>query len=158
MVRDLSQPPDRRISYLVGETVHRHLNRLTIEAAVVAEAPSGERLRLEPERIEGQYRWKLPQVDEAGIWRMRAGSDIVDLFAVNLDTRESDLTSIDQEQVRRVFGDVHFLQPGDDLRLAVLGNRYGRELWREFLFLALALLTLEQWIARAPRDVQIQTT
>ena len=158
MVRELSQPPDRRISYLVGETVHRHLNRLTIEAAVVAEAPSGERLRLEPERIEGQYRWKIPQVDEAGIWRMRAGSDIVDLFAVNLDTRESDLTSIDQEQVRRVFGDVHFLQPGDDLRLAVLGNRYGRELWREFLFLALALLTLEQWIARAPRDVQIQTT
>ena len=157
MVRELSQPPDRRVSYLVGETVYRRLDRLAIEAAVAAEAPSGERLRLEPERIEGQYRWKIPQVDEAGIWRLRAGGEIVDLFAVNLDTRESDLTPVDREQVRRVFGDVHFLQPGDDLRLAVLGNRYGRELWREFLLLALALLALEQWVARAPRDVQPQT-
>ena len=132
-------------------------DRFTIGAAITAEAPSGERLRLEPERIEGQYRWKIPQVDEAGIWRLRAGGEIVDLFAVNLDTRESDLTPVDQEQVRRVLGDVHFLQPGDDLRLAVLGNRYGRELWREFLLLALALLALEQWVARAPRDVQPQT-
>ena len=82
---------------------------------------------------------------------------IVDLFAVNIDTRESDLAPVDREQVRRVFGDVHFLQPGDDLRLAVLGNRYGRELWREFLLLALALLALEQWGARAPRDGQPQT-
>ena len=30
------------------------------------------------------------------------------------------------------------------LRLAVLGNRHGRELWREFLILALGLLPAEQ--------------
>ena len=156
MVRDLSQAPDRRASYLIGETVHRRLDRFTVGAAIEAEAPSGERLHLQPERINGQYRWKIPRIDEAGIWRLRAGDEIVDLFAVNPDTRESDLALVDREHVRRVLGNVHILQPGDDLRLAVLGNRYGRELWREFLLLALALLVLEQWIARAPRDVQLQ--
>ncbi|MEE3259164.1 MAG: BatA domain-containing protein [Candidatus Latescibacterota bacterium] len=156
LVRELSLPPNRRTSYLVGETIHRHLNAVDIAAAVEAETPSGERLRLEPERVGGQYLWKIPQVREAGIWHLRAEGETVDVFAVNLDTRESDLTPVPPERVRQVFGDaeLHFLHPGDDLRLAVLGNRYGRELWREFLLLALALLTLEQWIARAPRDAQ----
>ena len=156
LVRELSLPPDRRTSYLVGETVHRRLNDVEIDAAIEAEAPSGERLRLESERIGGQYLWKIPQVREAGIWRLRAHGEVIDLFAVNLDTRESDLAPVDPILLRRLFEgvDLHFLDPGDDLRLAVLGNRYGRELWREFLLLALALMALEQWIARAPRDKQ----
>ena len=43
-----------------------------------------------------------------------------------------------------------------DLHLAVLGNRHGRELWREFLLLALGLLLAEHWIARVPRDVPVR--
>ena len=102
--------------------------------------------------------WKIPHVGEAGIWRLRAGGTAVDAFAVNFDARESALAPVVPEYVRSVFSDaeVHFLNPDDDLRLAVLGNRHGRELWREFLILALALLLAEQWIARAPRDVPVR--
>ena len=158
LVRELSLPPDRHATYLVGETVYRRLADVPMEAAVEAETPSGERLRLEPERVGGQYLWKIPQVGEAGIWRLRVSGTEVDAFAVNLDARESALAPVVPEYVRSVFADaeVHFLNPGDDLRLAVLGNRHGRELWREFLILALALLLAEQWIARAPRDVPVR--
>ena len=155
LVRELSLPPERHTAYLVGETIYRRLADVPMEAAVEAETPSGERLRLEPERVGGQYLWKIPQVGEAGIWRLRVSGTEVDAFAVNLDARESALAPVVPEYVRSVFADaeVHFLNPGDDLRLAVLGNRHGRELWREFLLLALALLLAEQWIARAPRDI-----
>ena len=158
LVRELSLPPDRHATYLVGETVYRRLADVPMETAVEAETPSGERLRLEPERVGGQYLWKIPQVGEAGIWRLRVSGTEVDAFAVNLDARESALAPVVPEYVRSVFADaeVHFLNPGDDLRLAVLGNRHGRELWREFLILALALLLAEQWIARAPRDVPVR--
>ena len=156
LIRELSLPPDHRTSYLVGETVYRHLGEVGLDDAIEAETPSGKRLRLESERVGSQYRWKIPQVNEAGIWQLRAKGETIDLFAVNLDTRESDLTPVDLERVRSIFEDtdLHFMQANDDLRLTVLGNRYGRELWREFLILALALLALEQWIARAPRDAQ----
>ena len=160
LVRELSLSPDRRTSYLVGETIYRHLSDVELEAAIEAETPSGERLRLESERVGSQYLWKIPSVREAGIWRLRTEGEIIDLFAVNLDTRESDLTPIDTERVRNLFAgaDLYFLHPNDDLRLAVLGNRYGREFWREFLLLAIALMVLEQWIARAPRDVPTRET
>ena len=154
LVRELSLPPDRHATYLVGETVYRRLADVPMAAVVEAETPSGERLRLGPERVGGQYLWKIPRVGEAGIWHLRAAGATVDAFAVNLDARESALAPIAPERVRRVFpgAEVHFLSPGDDLRLAVLGNRHGRELWRECLLLALGLLLVEQWIARAPRD------
>ncbi len=158
LVRELSLPPDRHAAYLVGETVYRRLADVSMEAVVEAETPSGERLRLEPEPVGGQYLWKIPHVGEAGIWRLRAAGAEVDAFAVNFDARESALAPVVPEYVRSVFSDaeVHFLNPGDDLRLAVLGNRHGRELWREFLILALGLLLAEQWIARAPRDVPVR--
>ncbi len=158
LVRELSLPPDRHAAYLVGETVYRRLADVPMEAVVEAETPSGERLRLEPEPIGGQYLWKIPHVVEAGIWRLRAAGAEVDAFAVNFDVRESALAPVVPEYVRSVFADaeVHFLSPDDDLRLAVLGNRHGRELWREFLILALVLLLAEQWIARAPRDVPVR--
>ena len=161
LVRELSLAPNRRATYQVGDTVYRRLNNLGIEALVDAETPSGERLRLEPERVGGQYLWKIPQVSEAGIWHLYSEGDHIDLFAVNLDTNESDLTPVDPERIRRILApaDLHFLTPGEDLRLAVLGNRYGRELWRECLILSLCLLVLELWIARAPRDTKkLQTT
>ena len=158
LVRELSLPPDRHAAYLVGETVYRRLADVPMEATVEAETPSGEHLRLEPEPVGGQYLWKIPHIGEAGIWRLRAAGAEVDAFAVNFDARESALAPVVPEYVRSVFADaeVHFLNPGDDLRLAVLGNRHGRELWREFLILALGLLLAEQWIARAPRDVPVR--
>lgn len=154
LVRELSLPPHRRTTYQIGETVYRHLDGLGVEEAVEAETPSGNRLRLEPEWVGGRFLWKVPAVREAGIWRLRTAGEIVDLFPVNLDTRESDLEPVPPKSLQRVFGNFHFPHPGDDLRLAVLGNRYGRELWREFLLLALALIALEQWVARAPRQAQ----
>ncbi len=158
LIRELSLPPERHSTYLVGETVYRRLADVPMEVVVEAETPSGERLRLEPEPIGGQYLWKIPHVSEAGIWRLRAAGAEVDAFAVNFDARESALAPVAPEYIQSIFADaeVHFLNQGDDLRLAVLGNRHGRELWRAFLLLALGLLLAEQWIARAPRDAVVR--
>jgi len=155
LVRDLSLPADRHLAYRVGETAHRHLEGLSIDKPVQAESPYGRRLLLEPELLDGQYRWKIPRLDESGIWRLWLGEREVERFPVNVDTREGDLTPVRRERLLQLFGAqrTHFMRPEEDLRLQVLGNRYGRELWRESLLLALVLLLLELWVARAPRDI-----
>ncbi len=152
LVREFSQHPDRYVTYLVGQTAYRNLGDLPLDAVLTAETPGGERLRLQPERVDERYRWKVPHLHEAGIWRIKDGERLVDSFPVNIDARESDLRSIGRETLERVFSadDLHFLQSGEAQRLQVLGNRYGRELWREFLALALVLLFVELWISRAP--------
>ncbi len=95
--------------------------------------------------------WKIPDLNEAGIWRLRAGGDVIDAFAVNIDIVEADLTPVTSEEIDRRLGDhVQILETGESLRESVNAARFGRELWRELLVLAGALLLLELWVARSP--------
>ena len=85
---------------------------------------------------------------------MYADGALVDEFAVNLDARESQLQAADRTTVKETLGPkrVHLLDIGQELKPVVMAQRHGRELWREFLGLAVLLLLLELWIARAPRS------
>ena len=89
------------------------------------------------------------------MWRLWAGGKQVDSFPVNVDIRESALAPVGRPRLEEIFGPhrTRFIHTREELAVKVLGNRYGRELWREFLALALAVLLMELWIARAPRDM-----
>ncbi|MEE2834169.1 MAG: hypothetical protein VYD18_17550, partial [Candidatus Latescibacterota bacterium] len=64
---------------------------------------------------------------------------------------EADLTPVTSEEIDRRLGDhVQILETGESLRESVNAARFGRELWRELLVLAGALLLLELWVARSP--------
>lgn len=153
LVRHLSLPPDHDRAYVVGQTVRRHLGGVPVESRIQAEDPSGRRQWISAEQTDGRYYWKIPQVEEAGLWRLWREGELVDLFAVNPDPREADLTPVPRARLLSLFGPerTRFIRPQDELRSLVLGSRYGRELWRECLALALVLLLLELWLARAPR-------
>jgi len=70
-------------------------------------------------------------------------------FAVNVDTRESDLVPMIAGDRELLFGgDAVHLAPGETISRQVLEARYGRELWRLFLALAFCLLVAESLIAR----------
>ena len=154
LVRYLALAPNHRTEYLVGQAVRHHLPEVPVRSRVQAQSPSGQRLYLEPELIGGRHFWKIPRVEESGLWQLLHEGEVVDLFPVNVDARESDLTPVERERLLLLFGaeDTHFVQPGEDLRERVMGNRYGRELWREFILAAVLLLLLELWISRAPRE------
>ena len=140
-------------AYTVGDRAWRRLPGSRVDDRMQAQAPSGRRRFIRAETSLGDLRWALPPLDEAGIWRL-VGPDgeVRDEFAVNVDPAESDLTAWSEQEIRRRLPEtsLHFLDDGEPLRDQVLALRHGRELWRECLVLALALLLLELWIGRAP--------
>ncbi len=151
MVRYLSRSTSSRATYIVGDRAWRRLADVGVEARVEAESPSGRRLVLQAEQAGGERLWKVPLLDEAGIWQLRRGDDVVDAFAVNVDIAEADLTPVSAAEIRRRLGDdVHVIEAGIATTEAVNAARFGRELWRELLVLALALLLLELWVGRSP--------
>ena len=151
MVRYLAQPTAHGQAYTVGDRAWRRLAGVDIDARVEVESPSGRRLVVQSERVGSERLWKVPDLNEAGIWRLRAGGDVIDAFAVNIDIAEADLTPVTSNQIDRLLGDhVQILETGESLRESVNAARFGRELWRELLVLAGALLLLELWVARSP--------
>ena len=150
-------PPGHGQAVTVGDLVRRHVPGVVAGDALQVESPSGRRRYLEPQHLDGRLYWLIDAVDEPGIWRLRRGEEVVDLFAANVDAEESDLRRADMDAVERLFGRnrVQWLADGRNLAESVRRTRYGRELWRELLLAAVALLLLELWLARAP-DISAQ--
>ena len=85
-----------------------------------------------------------------GIYRFSDGRRDVSLGAVNPDAVESDMAPASRDAIgERLAGWEHrFIEPDDDLGDEILEARRGRELWRVFVYAALALLALEMFLAR----------
>jgi len=158
LCRYLAYPGHELTSYTVGEAVRRRLIESVVDGTVQVEGPSGRRQFIEVEHGGGQLSWSVPAIDEAGIWRVFGNGELVDRFAVNLDTRESRLAPLRATVVRRLFDGefLHLLPAPGEGTLAdfVLAQRYGHELWRPFLIIAALFLLAELWIARAPHTLE----
>jgi hypothetical protein len=123
-------------------------------------APASAEWRLEdetgrdvPVTVEtsgGATRAKSVPLERTGLYRAFAGSELRASFAVNPDPVEGDLAPLPEAALTAAFPPdrVRVLRVGDDLALRIRQARFGRELWPEFVMLALLLLVAESVIGR----------
>lgn len=143
---------DERSGALVGQP----LEHVVPEAAVPTGAPLSaigpDDLVLSVTSRKGNAGLVLTSdpVPAPGLYRIRAGNQVVAELPVNVDTRESNLEPLTDAELRNLFPgrDVRIISPRDVVTDLVREARYGREFWREFLLVALALLGLEAFLAR----------
>lgn len=85
-----------------------------------------------------------------GIYRFSDGRGGASLGAVNVATSESALAPASRDAIAERFAAQApwFIEPGHELADEILEARRGRELWRVFVYAALALLALEMFLAR----------
>ena len=89
-------------------------------------------------------------LEHTGLYRAFAGGRLRASFAVNPDPREGDLTPLPERSIIAAFptGTVRVLRLGDDIAVRVRQARFGKELWPQFLILALILLVVESVLGR----------
>jgi len=143
----LSRTSSRPASVTVGENLLVRLQKPPT-GRVEVEMPSGRTVAAELRDIPGPA--ATVSATEPGVYRFSVDGRVVALGAVNVDPRESDLTPADRGEVEDLLSArlVTFVGEGARLEDEVLQARYGRELWRAFLYAALVLLALEMYLAR----------
>jgi hypothetical protein len=89
-------------------------------------------------------------LERCGLYQVLLNGTLHGMFAVNPDAKESALAPLGMPELTGLFpaGRARVLQVGADLARRVREARFGRELWRETLALALLLLGAEMVIAR----------
>ena len=114
------------------------------------EDETGREVPVSIESSGGAARAMSAPLERTGLYRAFAGATLRASFAVNPDPREGDLTPIALTAVTSAFkaDRVRVLRTGDDLAVRIREARFGRELWREFLILALLLLVAESILGR----------
>jgi len=135
---------------IVGETYSTSL-RMSPSAKI---QPPGENNPAVVVAADENGKIKFNETNASGIYRLEvqtADKKTFDFFAVNVDTRESDLTTIGEAEVlRKLNTNVSFINDKDktaSLAKTVGSYRTGREIWGELLILTLVLMLVEVVLA-----------
>jgi len=147
-----TQPGPLDTDYLVGQSVDRAVPSSGGSApqTLTLLGPDSSRTYLEPKVLGSQSWVSIPNVDKAGIYRILSGEKLLDAFAVNLDTRESDLSRFSEQELRRLFPKARIVRP--EQSLSVLQAQVGgkREIWKLLLVLMLLLAVVEMLLRERP--------
>jgi hypothetical protein len=98
-----------------------------------------------------------PKTDLTGVYKFYSGSKLLDFSSVNCDPKESIVSFNSASDLQKYLDDtgfdgkLFFLKPGDDFYKTIYQSRFGTELWKYFLILALALAILEMFVARSSK-------
>lgn len=96
----------------------------------------------------------------AGTYKVEIGSKLLDVISVNADPLESRTKFLDRTEVENYLSKINFggkflwLNKEENLSDEILKARFGSELWKHFLIIALLLAFVEMLIARnAKKDL-----
>ena len=101
---------------------------------------------------------------DQGFYLIKNGTTLIGSFAVNTDALESDPRMIPRNEADKYFqhyglpgSSLVYLSPGQPIQTTVLQSRFGVELWRYCVILALLLAITEMLIARDSRKAMQET-
>jgi hypothetical protein len=137
--------------FLVGEKIRKELESPKIEK-VELEDPDNFKVTLIPEPFKDKLILKLEEMKKPGIYKLQSGTEVIDQFAVNLDVRDSDFEPLTNAELKNNLKDspnLLVIGPDQDLEKEVLKTRYGKELSKNFLWLALIFLILEMYLSKS---------
>lgn len=95
--------------------------------------------------------------NRTGIYSLIENGRIADFKVVNYDSEESIIDKADEEWVNEFLtennfnGKVFFLDKNDDIKELIYQARFGSELWKVFLILALIVAAIEMLVAKSSK-------
>ena len=139
------------VGHLAGNPVAQPLTRSPASDELYLEYPSGHSETVQTRLGGNGITVEVPDTKQSGVYVLRDDASVVQAFAVNTDTRESDLERLVPAQASRllgVVGPVVLMNP--DAVEAVpprgdLGSSGGYEIWKTLVLLAVLLLIVEYW-------------
>ncbi|MDP3025960.1 MAG: BatA and WFA domain-containing protein [candidate division Zixibacteria bacterium] len=137
--------------FLVGEKIRKEFESPKIGKVELVD-PDNFKVALIPEPFKDKLVLKLDEMKKPGIYKLQSGDEVIDQIAVNLDTRDSDFEPLTEAELKNNLKDspnLLVIGPDQALDQEVLRTRYGKELSRNFLWLALIFLILEMYLSKS---------
>ena len=95
------------------------------------------------------FQIKIPALDIPGAYELWHGTQRMTAVAVNIPARESELQPAREDSYEPILGGTRTtVREEASVQAAILEGRFGRELWKLCLFLALAFLVAEMLVGR----------
>ena len=126
----------------VGTYITRTIEGLPAGSKLILTYPSGKQEYLKPVYIGSNIAVKIKPLQSPGIYSIFSGDSLVDMFAVNVPFDESDAEKLNKKQIEKEFP-LTFIDPESNIEEFIFQARFGKELWKTFLWIAFILMILE---------------
>jgi len=129
--------------------------------------PDATEERIRPNRqasaslaIGEPFSFEMKQLTLPGIYEVKNGTNALALFEANIDTRESDCTKATASELEDFWKHlgihqavVRTIGPDEQIQAAIVESRFGVELWKYCIGIALLLSLVEMLVARDSRKM-----
>jgi hypothetical protein len=133
---------------IIGEALQWRLP-VAVTKSLGLQSPTGVTEDLQPISEGNGSTVKITEYGTPGIYTLKEDQQSLGLLAFNMDNAESERETASSDELGERLGvTVKSIAPDSDLKASVLQARFGRELWKEFLLLAMLLLIAESIIGR----------
>lgn len=147
----LSNTNENDTTYFAGETIPVNTVNFPYKNLRV-EQPSGNSVYITADSVKQSSYLNFPETETTGIYSLYPGDELFSSFAVNINPAESDSRKLENNAITEIFSgsenDVIFLDNETNLSETISQARFGTELWRYFLIIALLLALTEMILAR----------
>ncbi|MEJ5305132.1 MAG: VWA domain-containing protein [Ignavibacteria bacterium] len=144
------------LNFIAGDDVQfKPFKRITDQLRV--QAPDGKEMIFSSENLVKNV-VSIGELENAGNYKIFEGDKLIGMISVNINSRESNLTKLKDDEFEK-FAKLSF--PSSRFRILnlevnpqeiIAQERYGTELWKLFLILAIICLVIEMIIARASKN------
>ncbi len=124
------------------------------------EKPDKSRVRVRPVLHQEKMLVNFSETDLPGIYNLYNNEQLIIQWAVNCDPEESDIQMLALEKLSSIIGGKSLTQieVDDNLEVMVSQARFGNELWKIFLLIALILMLIEMWLYWEQRNPSLNET
>ncbi len=139
-----------RFNY-VGQNIVRTISDKTgIEEVIQLVTPENRTYQISGIQKPGQLTFDCHPIDWPGLYQLKSENRAVDIFPVNMSSEEGDLQSVDMEQLAASLGIDRFksISLESNADKIITETRYGRELWKIFLWAVVILMIVEMVFSR----------
>jgi hypothetical protein len=138
---------------IVGRSFDLALPPSTPNGVFDLKSPDGQGQRMIPKNLPTGLYFSISSIERPGVYDLASDKAVLRKLPVNIDAAESDMTKISAKDRTEYFRSIgvettHLLDRDANIRQAVTEARFGVELWKYMLGLAILCALLEMTIAR----------
>ena len=149
LVSEVKKPKE----VIAGGNIIISLGDIALQQITVVKPENKEEI-LTIDSLNNRSSYKYGKTDNSGIYKFLSREKLFDFCAVNFDPQESNLKYEEEDGIENYLNEIgfkgfyYFIEVGDDYNSIIYQARFGTELWRLFLILALLLALIEMTVAK----------
>lgn len=112
---------------------------------------------INPDELENNRFLSYNKTNEYGVYEFYSGDELIDFVAVNFNPEESTSEYLDEDKIEEFIGTISagneyvFVEPESNYIDTVKQARFGTELWKYFLIIALLTALIEMFISKSAK-------